>query len=57
MADLVPHLHRTDGVPIGPLTSDTGCLDCPMPQHHPIHTLPDTSAEQAEHRRRAGETR
>lgn len=54
MSDLLPHLHRSDDIPIGPLTDETGCLDCHLPGGHPIHTLPDTHQAQAEHRRRAG---
>ena len=49
------HVHQPDGVKVSPLSDEEGCTACPMPGGHPCHTLPDVP-EQAEHRRRIGET-
>lgn len=52
---MMPHLARPDGVETRPGGSQ-GCLDCPLPASHPIHTLPETAEEVAEaERRRFGE--
>lgn len=49
------HLYEPDRAAFPDHRGIRPCVHCPLPKANRVHELPDASAEQAEHRRRAGD--
>lgn len=55
MPSLPTHPYQPDLTAPANQRGEHPCTNCPVPQANRVHDVPDTSAEQAEQRRRIGE--